>query len=40
MSKSLGAYKAKNIEKLILKPPKWDMEFHVHTYASLLAIGA
>jgi hypothetical protein len=25
---------------LILISPNWQIEFHVHTYASLLAIGA
>jgi len=29
----------KYIKTLILIPPKWDMEFHVHTNASLLAMG-
>ncbi len=28
------------IETLILIPPKWDMEFHVHTNASLLVVRA
>ncbi len=32
--------KQKYIEVLILIPPKWDVEFHVHTYASLLVVGA
>jgi hypothetical protein len=30
--------KQKYIEALILLPSKWDMEFHVHTNASLLAM--
>jgi hypothetical protein len=28
------------METPILIPPNWQLEFHVHTYASLLAIGA
>jgi hypothetical protein len=28
------------VEALILIPPSWQLEFHVHTYASLLAMGA
>jgi hypothetical protein len=28
--------KHKYIETPILIPPKWDVEFHVHTHASLL----
>jgi hypothetical protein len=32
--------KQKYVEALILISPNWQMEFHVHTYASLLAIGA
>ncbi len=32
--------KQKYIETPILIPPKWDVEFRVHTYASLLAMGA
>jgi hypothetical protein len=32
--------KHKYIETLILISPKWQAEFHVHTYASLLAMGA
>jgi len=28
------------MEAPILIPPNWQLEFHVHTYASLLAIGA
>jgi hypothetical protein len=32
--------KHKYIEAPILIPPNWQLEFHVHTYASLLAIGA
>jgi hypothetical protein len=31
--------KQKYIETPILIPPKWDVEFHVHTNASLLAMG-
>jgi hypothetical protein len=31
--------KQKYIKTSILIPPKWDMEFHVHTNASLLAMG-
>jgi hypothetical protein len=34
--KSLGAYKEKNIETLILILLKWDEEFHVHTSALLV----
>jgi hypothetical protein len=38
---SLGAYKAKiYYSTLILIPLKWEMEFHLHTYASLLVVGA
>jgi hypothetical protein len=32
--------KYKYIEALILISPNWQMEFHVHTNASLLAMGA
>jgi hypothetical protein len=28
------------MEAPILIPPNWQKEFHVHTHASLLAIGA
>jgi hypothetical protein len=31
--------KQKYMEAPILIPPNWQLEFHVHTYASLLAIG-
>jgi hypothetical protein len=31
--------KQKYIEALILIPLKWDVEFHVHTNASLLVMG-
>jgi hypothetical protein len=31
--------KQKYIETLILIPPKWDVEFHVHMDASLLVVG-
>ncbi len=27
------------MEAPILIPPNWQLEFHVHTYASLLAVG-
>ncbi len=27
-------------QKFILISPNWDVEFHVHTYACLLVIGA
>jgi hypothetical protein len=30
----------KYMETPILIPPNWQLEFHVHTNASLLAIGA
>jgi hypothetical protein len=30
--------KQKYIEAPILTPPYWDMEFHIHTYASLLYV--
>ncbi len=40
MSKSLDQIKNKYMEALILIPPNWQMEFYVHTDASLLAIGA
>ncbi len=32
--------KQKYIEALILIPSNWDMEFHVHTYALVLDVGA
>jgi hypothetical protein len=32
--------KQKNIEAPILTSPNWQVEFHVHTNASLLVIGA
>jgi hypothetical protein len=32
--------KQKYIEALILISPKWQVEFQIHTYASLLVIGA
>jgi hypothetical protein len=32
--------KHKYIEALILTSPNWQVEFHVHTYASLLIVGA
>ncbi len=32
--------KQKYMEALILTPPNWQLEFHVHTCASLLAVGA
>ncbi len=32
--------KQKHIKALILIPSNWDMEFHVHTYALLLVVGA
>jgi hypothetical protein len=32
--------KKKYMEALILIPPNWQMEFYVHTDASLLAVGA
>jgi hypothetical protein len=28
------------MEASILIPPNWQLEFHVHTYASLLIVGA
>jgi hypothetical protein len=28
------------MEAPILKPPSWQLEFHVHTNASLVVIGA
>jgi hypothetical protein len=28
------------MESPILIPPNWQLEFHVHTYASLLTLGA
>jgi hypothetical protein len=31
--------KQKYIEAMILIPPKWDVEFHVHIDASLLVVG-
>ncbi len=32
--------KKKYTEALILIPPNWQMEFHVHMDASLLVVGA
>jgi hypothetical protein len=32
--------KHKYIEALILRSPNWQVEFHVHTNASLLIVGA
>ncbi len=32
--------KHKYIEALILISPNWQVEFHVHTYVSLLVVGA
>ncbi len=32
--------KYKYIDALILIPPKWDVEFRVHTNVSLLVMGA
>jgi len=32
--------KQKYVEAPILISPNWDVEFHVHTNASLLAVGA
>jgi hypothetical protein len=38
---SLGAYKTKiYCSTPILIPLKWNVESHVHTYASLLVVGA
>jgi hypothetical protein len=37
---SLELLKQKYVEALILIPLNWDTKFHVHTYASLLAMGA
>jgi hypothetical protein len=28
------------MEAPILIPPNWQLEFHVHTYASMLVVGA
>jgi hypothetical protein len=28
------------MEALILIPPNWQLEFHVHTYSFLLVVGA
>jgi hypothetical protein len=28
------------MKALILIPPNWQLEFHVHTYASLLVVDA
>jgi hypothetical protein len=38
MSEGLGINYQKNIEAPILISPNWQVEFHVHTYASLLAM--
>jgi hypothetical protein len=38
--KTWDQIKKKYMEALILIPPNWQMKFLVHTYASLLAIGA
>jgi hypothetical protein len=37
MSKGLGINYQKYIEALILISPNWQVEFHVHTHASMLA---
>jgi hypothetical protein len=34
------AIKQKYLDALILVAPKWDMEFHVHTNASNIVVGA
>jgi hypothetical protein len=34
------AIKQKYMDALVLVAPKWDMEFHVHTNASNLAVRA
>jgi len=39
MLKSLGLDKKKYMEALIMIHPNWQMEFHKHMDASLLAIG-
>jgi hypothetical protein len=39
MSEGLELIKQKYIEALILTSPSWQWEFHVHTNASLLAMG-
>ncbi len=36
---NMGLIKQKYIEAHILKSPNWDVAFHVHIDASLLAIG-
>ncbi len=38
--KAQDQIKQKYMEALILIPPNWQLEFHVHTNASLLVIGA
>ncbi len=38
--KAWDLIKQKYIETLILISPNWQVEFNVHTYASLLTIGA
>jgi hypothetical protein len=39
MSKKWEAIKQRYLDAPILITIKWEMEFHVHTYASNLAIG-
>ncbi len=38
-SEAWEAIKQQYLDALILVAPKWDMEFHIHTYASNLVIG-
>jgi len=38
--KAWDQIKQKYMETPILIPPNWELEFHVHTNASLLAVGA
>jgi hypothetical protein len=40
MSKNFGLDQAEIHGSTDLIPPNWQLEFHVHTNASLLAIGA
>jgi len=40
MLRSLGSNQTKYLEASILIPQNWQLEFHVHTHASLLVVGA
>jgi hypothetical protein len=40
MSNCLGGYHNRYIQAPILINPNWELEFHVHTYAFQLTLGA